>query len=90
MSYNMHKMLSSQFQIHSFKNVDFKITLWIILTLLAPRGEEKILNILLRMSYNMPKMFCSKFQSHIIKVQDFKINPINPFNPISTKGDLKF
>ena len=38
------------------------------------------------MSYNMPKMLCSEFQSHSIKIKDFKINPINPFNPISTKG----
>ena len=38
------------------------------------------------MSYNMPKMACSEFQIHSIKIKDFKINPINPFNPISTKG----
>ena len=34
----------------------------------------------------MPKVFSSEFQSNSIKIEDFKINPINPFNPISTKG----
>ena len=34
----------------------------------------------------MSKMVCCKFQSNSIKVEDFKSNPINPFNPISTKG----
>ena len=43
-------------------------------------------NLLLGMSYNMPKMLGSKFQSHSIKIDNFKISPINPFNPISTKG----
>ena len=38
------------------------------------------------MSYTMPKVFISEFQSNSIKIEDFKINPINPFNPISTKG----
>ena len=33
----------------------------------------------------MPKVFSSELQSNIIKIEDFKINPINPFNPISTK-----
>ena len=46
----------------------------------------KIKNLLLKMSYNMPKVFSSEFQSNSIKIEDFKINPINPFNPISTKG----
>ena len=46
----------------------------------------KMLSLLLEMSYNMPKMLCSEFQSNSIKIKDFKINPINPFNPISTKG----
>ena len=31
-------------------------------------------------------MLGSNFQSHCIKIVDFKINPINPFNPDSTKG----
>ena len=47
----------------------------------------KILNLLLEMSYNMPKILWSKFQRYSVKVEDFKINPINPFNPISTKGE---
>ena len=34
-------------------------------------------------------MLSSKFQSPSIKIDDFKINPINPFNPISTKGGVK-
>ena len=38
----------------------------------------------------MPKMLSSEYQSHNIKIEDFKINPINPFNPISTKGGIKF
>ena len=33
----------------------------------------------------MPKMLSSEFQTCSIKIEDFKINPINPFNPISTK-----
>ena len=37
------------------------------------------------MSYNMPKMLSSEFQTCSIKSEDFKINPINHFNPISTK-----
>ena len=36
------------------------------------------------MSYNMPEVFSSEFQSNSIKIEDFKINPIKPFNPIST------
>ena len=54
-------------------------------TLIAPRVRVQILNILLEMSYDMPKMLSSELQSHSIKIKDFKINPINPFNPISTK-----
>ena len=38
------------------------------------------------MSYNIPMMIRSKFQSHRIRIEDFEMNPINPFNPISTKG----
>ena len=49
----------------------------------------KILDLLLGMSYNMPMKFSSEFQSCIIKIENFKINPINPFNPISTKGGVK-
>ena len=45
-----------------------------------------MLNLLLQMSYNMPKMLSSEFQTCSNKIEDFKINPINPFNPISTKG----
>ena len=47
-----------------------KLTLLILLTLLAPRGGVKILSLLLGMSYNMPKMLCSEFQSHSIKIED--------------------
>ena len=38
------------------------------------------------MSYNMPKVFSSEFQSNSSNIEDLKINPIDPFNPISTKG----
>ena len=48
-----------------------------------------MLNLLLGISYNMPNMFSSEFQSNSIKIKDFKINPINHFNPISTKGGVK-
>ena len=41
------------------------------------------------MFYNMPKMISSEFQKCSIKMEDFKINPINPFNPIGTKGRNK-
>ena len=41
------------------------------------------------MSYNMRKMVGSKFQSHSITIKDVKMNPINPFNPISTKGGIE-
>jgi len=40
------------------------------------------------MSCNMPKVFSSEFKSNNIKIEDFRINPINPFNPISTKGGV--
>ena len=39
------------------------------------------------MSYNIPKMLSSKFQTCSIKIEDLNINPLNPFNPISTKGE---
>ena len=80
-------MLSSEFHSPSIKIQDSKLTLLIILTLLAPRGEVNILNVILRMSYNMPKVFSSKFQSDSIEIEDFKINPINPFNPNNTKEE---
>ena len=47
-----------------------KLTLLILLTLLAPRGGVKILSLLLGMSYNKPKMLSSKFQSPSIKIED--------------------
>ena len=51
----------------------------------------KILNLLLQTSYNIPKMLSSEFQTCSIKIEDFKINPINLFNPISTKeGSTNF
>ena len=42
-------------------------------------------NILLGMPYDMPKVFISEFQRNSIQIEEFKINPINPFNPISSK-----
>ena len=85
-SYNMPKMISSEYQSHGIKIKDFKISLLVILILLAPRGwGVDIVNLLLGMSYNMPKMLSSENQSHSIKIEDFKINPINPFNPNKTK-----
>ena len=41
------------------------------------------------MSYHIPKMLSSKFQSNSLKIEDFKINPLNTFNPISTKEGVK-
>ena len=82
----MPKMISSEYQSHGIKIKDFKISLLVILILLAPRGGGvDIVNLLLGMSYNRPKMLSSEYQSHGIKTKDFKINPINPFNPISIK-----
>ena len=37
------------------------------------------------MSYSMSIMLSSKFHSHSIEIEDLKINPVNPFNSISTK-----
>ena len=37
----------------------------------------------------MPKMISSEYQSHSITIKDVKMNPINPFNPISTKGGIE-
>ena len=78
-SYNLPKMLSSEFQSHSTEIIINP------LTLLAQGGGDDIFNLLIQMSYNMPKILSSKFQPWSIKIEDFKINPINPFNPISTK-----
>ena len=89
MSYNIPKMLNSEFQSPSIKIQDSKLILLIILTLLAPRGGVKILNVLLGMSYNIPKILSSEFQSCSIKIEEFKINPIHPFNPNSIKGGSK-
>ena len=50
MSYNIPKMLSSVFQNPSIKILDSKLTLLIILTLIAARGGVKILNVILGMS----------------------------------------
>ena len=30
-------------------------------------------------------MLSSEFQSHNIKIEDFNVNPINPFDPNTTK-----
>ena len=57
-----------------------------MLTLLAPRGRVKILNVILGMSYNLAYAFTTEYHSPSIKIEDFKINTYNPFNPISTKG----
>ena len=48
-----------------------------------------MLNLLLEMSYNMHRELNSKFLSQGIKIEYFKIMPIDPFNPISTKGGVK-
>ena len=50
-------------------------------------GGVYILHLLLEIYWNMSKKLSSKFQSHGIKIENFKIKPINPFNPISTKGE---
>ena len=80
MSYNMPKMLSSEFQTCSIKIEDFKINPINTFNPISTNGGSNILSILLGMSYNMPKMLSSKFQSHSIKIENFKINPC-----ISTK-----
>ena len=50
-----------------------KLTLLILLTLLAPRGGGvQILILLLGMSYNMPKLLSYKFQSPSIKIYDVR------------------
>ena len=38
----------------------------------------------------MHKLLSSNYQSPSIKIVDLKIDPINPFNPISTKGEVEF
>ena len=83
-------MLRSEFQSPSIKIQDSKLTLFVILTLWAPRGRVKILNVILGMSYNLAKALTSEYQSDSIKIEDFKINTFNPFNPISTKEGVKF
>ena len=74
MSYNIPKMLNSEFQSPSIKIQDSKLILLIILTLLAPRGGVKILNVLLGMTYNISKILSSEFQTPSIKIQDSKLN----------------
>ena len=87
MSYNIPKMLNSEFQSPSIKIQYSKLILLVFLTLSAPKGGGvKMLNIILRMSYNLPKALTLEFQSPNIKIEDFKINTFNFFNPISTKG----
>ena len=86
----MPKILGFKFQSHSIKIEDFKINPINLLTLLAPRGGVKMLNLLLGMSYIMLKMLSSEFQSHSIKIEDFKLIAINPFNPISIKRGHAF
>ena len=78
-------MLSSEFQSPSIKIQDSKLTLLIILTLLAPRGGVNILNVILEMSYNLPKALTLEYQSPSIKIEDLKIYTFNPFNPICTQ-----
>ena len=68
MSYNMHKMLSSEVQSHSIKIENFKINPINPFNPISIKGGVKMLNLLLGMSYNMPKMLSSKFQSHNIKI----------------------
>ena len=64
MSSNIPKMLNSEFQSPSIKIQDQKLTLLIILTLLAPRVGWEILDVILGMSYNLPKALGSEYQSH--------------------------
>ena len=41
------------------------------------------------MSYNIPKILSFEFYSQSFEIEDFKINPINHFNPLSTKGGIE-
>ena len=86
MSYNIPKVFISEFQSYKLELRISKLTLVILLTLIAPKGGVKILSLLLGMFYNMPKMLSSEFESHSIKIEDFKINLINPLNSNITKG----
>ena len=51
----MPKMFSSEFQIHSFIIVGFKINTMNPLNPISTMGGVKISNLLLGLSYNMPK-----------------------------------
>ena len=86
MSYNLPKVLASEYQSPSIKIEDFKIKTFNNFNSISTTGGVNILNLLLQMSYNMPKMLSSKFQPCCIKIEDFKINPINPFN-LSSEQD---
>ena len=76
MSYNMPKMLISEFQSHSIKILDFKM---------KSRVEMTFFNLLKGIFCNIPNMLISEFQSHSIRIEDFKDIAINYFNPISIK-----
>ena len=78
-------MLSFEFQSHSITLIISRLTLFILLTLLAQREGVNIKNLLLGRSSNTPRILTSKYQYQSIKIENIKINPMNPFNPISTK-----
>ena len=64
MSYNMLKMLSSEFQ-------DFKINPINNFNPISPKGGgSENYKPITRNVYNMPQMLCSIFQSHSIKIED--------------------
>ena len=63
-----------------------QLTLLIYFTLIACRGGSENFELITGMSYDFPNMISSEFWSNGIKIEDLKINPINPFNSISTKG----
>ena len=90
-SYNIQRNLSFTFLSQSIKIEDFQIINPIISfnPISTKRGSENVEPIT-NMSYNMSKMLGSKFQRHSIKIEDLKNNHINPFNPISTKGQNRF
>ena len=70
MSYNMPKMLSSEYQSHSIKIEDLKINPINSFIPISTKGRVNFLNLLLRMFYIMPKMVGSEFQSPSIKIED--------------------
>ena len=70
MSYNMPKMLSSEYQSHSIKIEDLKINPINSFIPISTKGRVNFLNLLLRMFYIMPKMVGSEFQSPSIKIDD--------------------